>query len=126
LVPRFLLPLDGLEMVDHKLHGHPAQASLLHTLLAGIAYEFDEIGSAVDHIERAMSSIDEYGPADAVRDGAVAFIEFRCPERHNALDVETQRPSWSDAERSTAMTGCAPSSWPGRVRPLGWVETSTN
>jgi len=58
--------IDGLEMVEHQLHGHPAQASLLHTLLAGIAYEFDEIGPAVDHIERAMSSIDEYGPADAV------------------------------------------------------------
>ena len=36
--------------------------ALLHTLLAGIAYEFDEIGSAVDHIERAMSSIDEVRP----------------------------------------------------------------
>jgi ATP/maltotriose-dependent transcriptional regulator MalT len=53
-------------MVDEKLHGHPAHASLFHTLLAGIAYEFDEIGPAVDHIERAMSSIDEYGPADAL------------------------------------------------------------
>ena len=41
-------------------------ASLFHTLLAGIAYEFDEIGPAVEHIERAMTSVDEYGPADAV------------------------------------------------------------
>jgi LuxR family transcriptional regulator, maltose regulon positive regulatory protein len=58
--------MNGLEQVDRKLHGHPAHASLLHTLLAGIAYEFDEIDSANEHIERAMSSVDEYGPADAV------------------------------------------------------------
>ncbi|WP_275683191.1 LuxR C-terminal-related transcriptional regulator [Scleromatobacter humisilvae] len=58
--------LNGLEQVDSKLHGHPAHASLLHTLLAGIAYEFDEIDSASEHIERAMTSVDEYGPADAV------------------------------------------------------------
>ena len=58
--------MDGLEQVERKLHGHPAHASLLHTLLAGIAYEFDEIASANEHIERAMISVDEYGPADAV------------------------------------------------------------
>jgi ATP/maltotriose-dependent transcriptional regulator MalT len=58
--------MNGLEQVDRKLHGHPAHASLLHTLLAGIAYEFDEIDSANEHIERAMTSVDEYGPADAV------------------------------------------------------------
>lgn len=56
----------GLELVDHRLLGHPAHASLLHTLLAGIAYEFDEIGAAVEHMDRAMSSVAEYGPADAV------------------------------------------------------------
>jgi LuxR family maltose regulon positive regulatory protein len=58
--------MNGLEQVDSKLHGHPAHASLLHTLLAGIAYEFDEIDAANEHIERAMTSVDEYGPADAV------------------------------------------------------------
>ena len=58
--------MNGLELIDRKLHGHPTHAGLLHAFLAGIAYEFDEIGSAVEHIERAMSSVDEYGPADAV------------------------------------------------------------
>ena len=58
--------MNGLEQVDAKLHGHPPHASLLHTLLAGIAYEFNEIDSASEHIERAMTSVDEYGPADAV------------------------------------------------------------
>jgi len=58
--------LSGLEQVERQLHGHPAHASLFHTLLAGVAYEFDEIDRATEHIERAMTSVDEYGPADAV------------------------------------------------------------
>ena len=58
--------MAGLELIDRRLHGHAAHASLFHALLAGIAYEFDEIGPAVEHIERAMSSVDEYGPADAL------------------------------------------------------------
>jgi ATP/maltotriose-dependent transcriptional regulator MalT len=37
----------------------------LHALLAGIAYEFDEIGQAVEHIERAMSGVND-GQAEAV------------------------------------------------------------
>jgi ATP/maltotriose-dependent transcriptional regulator MalT len=57
---------SGLELVDCKLHGHPAQAGLFHTLLAGIAYEFDETGAALEHIEHAVSSVGDYGPADAV------------------------------------------------------------
>jgi ATP/maltotriose-dependent transcriptional regulator MalT len=56
----------GLELVERKLHGHPGQTSLLHTLLAGISYEFDEIEPALAHLEPALSSVDEYGPADAV------------------------------------------------------------
>jgi LuxR family transcriptional regulator, maltose regulon positive regulatory protein len=56
----------GLELVERKLHGHPGHTSLLHTLLAGISYEFDEIEPALAHLELALSSVDEYGPADAV------------------------------------------------------------
>src|SRR5882757_7037492 len=43
----------GLELVERKLHGHPGQTSLLHTLLAGISYEFDEIEPALAHLELA-------------------------------------------------------------------------
>jgi LuxR family transcriptional regulator, maltose regulon positive regulatory protein len=57
---------SGLELVDNRLNGHPAHASLFHGLLAGIAYEFDKIAAAVEHLEQAMSRVDEYGPADAV------------------------------------------------------------
>jgi LuxR family maltose regulon positive regulatory protein len=57
---------SGLELLDNKLNGHPAHASLFHGLLAGIAYEFDQIGAAIEHLEQAMSRVDEYGPADAV------------------------------------------------------------
>ena len=56
----------GLELVQRKLHGHPGQTSLLHTLLAGISYEFDETEQALAHLELALSSVNEYGPADAV------------------------------------------------------------
>jgi LuxR family transcriptional regulator, maltose regulon positive regulatory protein len=56
----------GLELVERKLHGHPGQTSLLHALLAGIAYEFDEIERALAHLELAQSSVDEYPHADAV------------------------------------------------------------
>src|ERR1700723_1409838 len=56
----------GLELVERKLHGHPGQASMLHTLLAGICYEFDEIEQALAHLDLTSSSISEYAHADAV------------------------------------------------------------
>jgi LuxR family transcriptional regulator, maltose regulon positive regulatory protein len=55
----------GLEFVGQRLHGHPGQTSLLHALLAGICYEFDEIEQAVAHLELASSSVNEYAHADA-------------------------------------------------------------
>jgi LuxR family maltose regulon positive regulatory protein len=61
----------GIELVERKLHGHPGQISLLHTILAGINYEFDEIEQALTHLERASSSVHEYAHADAV---IVAFL----------------------------------------------------
>jgi ATP/maltotriose-dependent transcriptional regulator MalT len=56
---------SGLELVERELRGHLPQASMLHALLAGIAYEFDEIGPTVEHTERAMSGVND-GHADAV------------------------------------------------------------
>jgi LuxR family transcriptional regulator, maltose regulon positive regulatory protein len=56
----------GLELADRNLHGHPGQTSLLHTLLAGICYEFDEIERGLAHLELAQSSVNEYAHADAV------------------------------------------------------------
>jgi len=56
----------GLELLERKLHGHPGQASLLHTLLAGITYEFDEIEQALAHLELAQSNVNEYAHADAL------------------------------------------------------------
>ena len=57
---------NGLELVGRELHGHPAHASLSHALLGGIAYEFDDINAAIEHIEHAMTGVNEYGQADAV------------------------------------------------------------
>jgi LuxR family maltose regulon positive regulatory protein len=56
----------GLELVEQKLHGHPGQTSLIHALLAGIAYEFDEIEQALAHLELALNSVNECAHADAM------------------------------------------------------------
>jgi LuxR family maltose regulon positive regulatory protein len=57
---------SGLELVERELLGHPGQKCMLHALLGGIAYELDEIASAVEHVERAMGGISECSHADAV------------------------------------------------------------
>lgn len=56
----------GLELIKQRLDGHRAHTSLMHTVLAAVAYEFDEIDQAQTHIEQAMHSVQDYGPADAV------------------------------------------------------------
>jgi LuxR family transcriptional regulator, maltose regulon positive regulatory protein len=56
----------GLELAERKLHGHPGQSSMLHTLLAGICYEFDEIEQALARLELAQTGVKEYAHADAV------------------------------------------------------------
>src|ERR1700675_544456 len=43
----------GLDFIERRLHGHPGQTGLLHALLAGISYEFDEIEQALAHLELA-------------------------------------------------------------------------
>ncbi len=57
---------SGLEMIERQLNGHRGHSSLLHTVLAAVAYEFDEADQAVAHIEQSMHSIQDYGPADAM------------------------------------------------------------
>jgi LuxR family maltose regulon positive regulatory protein len=57
---------SALELVERELLSHPGQACMLHALLGGIAYEFDEIVPAVDRVERAMGSMSECSHADAV------------------------------------------------------------
>jgi LuxR family maltose regulon positive regulatory protein len=56
----------ALELVERELLGHPGQGCMMHALLGAIAYEFDEIAVAVEHVERAMGSISECSHADAV------------------------------------------------------------
>ncbi|MES2488728.1 MAG: AAA family ATPase, partial [Pseudomonadota bacterium] len=46
--------LSGLELIDRHLNGHRAHSSLLHTILAAVAYEFDEADQAQTHIEQSM------------------------------------------------------------------------
>ena len=59
--------LSGLGLVASELQDHPAHASgLLHAVFAAIAYEFDEIEAAAEHVEQAMSVVSESGQADAI------------------------------------------------------------
>jgi len=58
--------IGGLELIERELKGHPAQAGLLHAVLAAVAYEFDEIAQAIEHTEQAMSAVSESGHADAI------------------------------------------------------------
>jgi LuxR family maltose regulon positive regulatory protein len=58
--------IDGLELIERELKGHPAQAGLLHAVLGAVAYEFDEIAQAIEHTEQAMGPVSESGHADAV------------------------------------------------------------
>ncbi|MGH8504502.1 MAG: LuxR C-terminal-related transcriptional regulator [Stenotrophobium sp.] len=57
---------SGLQLIAQHLNGHRAHTSLLHTVLAAVAYEFDEADQAQAHIEQSMHSVQDYGPADAV------------------------------------------------------------
>ena len=71
--------LAGLELIEERLHGHPAHAGLLHTLLAAIAYEFNELADSSERMEHGMSSIDDYGPAD------VLILAYRTRARQQRL-----------------------------------------
>lgn len=57
---------SGMEMIERQLNGHRGHSSLLHTVLAAVAYEFDEADQAQAHMDQAMYSIQNQGPADAV------------------------------------------------------------
>ena len=56
----------GLDLLDRRLEGHPAHAALFHTVLATVAYEFDELDRARAHLDLCMPRVAEYGQADAV------------------------------------------------------------
>jgi ATP/maltotriose-dependent transcriptional regulator MalT len=57
----------GLGLVERELHQYPAHASsLLHAVTAAVAYEFNEIDQAAEHVEQAMTGMNECGHADAM------------------------------------------------------------
>jgi ATP/maltotriose-dependent transcriptional regulator MalT len=59
--------LSGLGLVESELQDYPAHASgLLHAVFAAVAYELDEIDTAAEHVEQAMSGVNESGQADAI------------------------------------------------------------
>lgn len=56
----------GLALLQEKVAGEPAHAAMFHTVLAMVAYEFDELDRAHGHLELCMPRVMEYGQADAV------------------------------------------------------------
>lgn len=74
----------GLELIEQRLEGHRAHTSLMHTVLAAVAYEFDEIDAAQAHIEQAMHSVQDYGPADAVILAYLTQARLRFMQRDTA------------------------------------------
>jgi LuxR family maltose regulon positive regulatory protein len=104
----------GLEHVERKLHGHPGQTSLLHALLAGISYEFDEIEQALGHLELAQSSVSEYAHADApiVAYLTQARIQHLRHDESGALamlregQIQGERRGWQRVTLSLAAEEC--------------------
>ena len=55
-----------LELLHRKLNGHVAHAALIHSILATVAYEFDELEKARTHLDHCFPHVAEDGQADAV------------------------------------------------------------
>jgi LuxR family transcriptional regulator, maltose regulon positive regulatory protein len=121
----------GLELVERRLHGHPGQTSLLHTLLAGICYEFDEIDQAVTHLELASCSVNEYAHADSM---IVAYltqarIQHLRHDENGALSMLKegqelgQQRGWQRVTLSLAAEECCGLARAGRYEEARLVAT---
>ncbi|MGQ0622612.1 MAG: LuxR C-terminal-related transcriptional regulator [Panacagrimonas sp.] len=78
----------GLELLRRHLDGHPGHAALLHTVLATVAYEFDEITLAEEHLERCMPRVAEAGQSDAVLMGFLTAAKVERLRRGEAAGVD--------------------------------------
>lgn len=67
----------GLTFINTYLAGHRTHASVLHTLLAALAYERDELNVAEQHVEEALYSLAEYGAADVLILGFLTKARLR-------------------------------------------------
>lgn len=57
---------EGQELLRRHLDGHPRHMAMLHSVLAAVAYEFDELEQARGHLEICMSRVGESGPCDSL------------------------------------------------------------
>lgn len=111
--------LSGLDLITRQLNGHRAHTSLLHTILAAVAYEFDEADQAQTHIEQSMRSVQDYGPADAVILAYItqARLQFlnRNPEAAYAILHEGQElAARRELERVVITLAAEECTWLGR------------
>jgi len=54
----------GLALVRDRLHGHRSHAAIFEAILAGVAYEFDDMEQARRHIEVSLVNLEHYSTAD--------------------------------------------------------------
>jgi ATP/maltotriose-dependent transcriptional regulator MalT len=110
----------GLALLQEKLNGHPAHAAMFHTVLATVAYEFDELDRAHDHLELCLPRVVDYGQADAVLMGFLAAAKLERVRRgeeagldrlHEGQEVGAQR-GFARVTVSLAAEECG---WHGRA-----------
>ncbi|HWY24075.1 MAG TPA: LuxR C-terminal-related transcriptional regulator, partial [Nevskia sp.] len=110
----------GLALLQEKLDGQPAHAAMFHTVLATVAYEFDELDRAHAHLELCMPRVLEYGQADSVLMGFLTAAKLERVRRgeeagldrlHEGQEVGAQR----GFHRVTVSLAAEECGWHGRA-----------
>ena len=110
----------GLALLLEKLNGQPAHAAMFHTVLATVAYEFDELDRAHTHLELGMPRVTEYGQADALLMGFLTAAKLERVRRgeaagldrlHEGQEVGTRR----GFHRVTVSLAAEECGWHGRA-----------
>ncbi|MBV8063803.1 MAG: hypothetical protein JOY51_09410, partial [Nevskia sp.] len=81
----------GLALLQEKVAGQPAHAAMFHTVLAMVAYEFDELDRAHGHLELCTPRVMEYGQADALLMAFLTGARLQHARRGEAAGLERLR-----------------------------------
>jgi ATP/maltotriose-dependent transcriptional regulator MalT len=82
---------SGLTLLREKLDSQPAQSAMFHSVLATVAYEFDELDQAQTHLEQALPRVMEYGQADSVLMGFLTAAKLDRVQRGEEIGLERLR-----------------------------------
>ena len=98
----------GLALIHERLNDYPEHAAAQHTILAAIAYEFDEIDAATREIELEAGAIDATGVADML------ILSY----------LTRARLQFCNGHADAGMTALRLGRQAGRRRNLGRVEVT--